>query len=221
MDDVQVGRVVRAVRTRKGLTQAELAAIARVSPSTVSLIERGHLRQSSVGTLRNVAEALEISLPFAPRWRGPELATLLDESHSLLVQAALSAIQKHGWSGRPEFTFNRWGERGSIDVAGLLRLRLAAAVFECKSRIVDTQDLFSTMDRKRRLVPDLIEQELGWRPKWIASILVLPDTSTARAQVARRNLLFASALPARTVEVKAWLDDPVGSLAGIWFLDCG
>lgn len=109
MDDLQVGRVIRAVRMRRAFTQAELARVAGASASTVSLIERGHLGQSSVGTVRAVATVLEVSLPFAPRWRGPELAALLDESHSRLVTAALAGLQFHGWGGRPELTFSRWG----------------------------------------------------------------------------------------------------------------
>ncbi len=219
MDDLQVGSVVRAVRRRKHLSQADLASLARVSPSTVSLIERGHLRHSSLGTLRDVAEALEIRLPFAPRWRGPELATLLDEAHSKLVTASIAAFQRHGWLASTEMTFSKWGEHGSIDVVGLLQPRFAVAVVECKSKIVDTQDLFSTMHRKRRLAPQLIEEEFGWRPTAIASILILPDTSTARGQVARRRLLFASTLPGRTLDVRRWLDDPIRNLDAIWFLD--
>jgi transcriptional regulator with XRE-family HTH domain len=220
MDDIQVGKVIRAVRSRRHVTQAELAELANVSPAFVSLIERGHLRQASVGAIRAVADVLEIQLRFAPRWRGPELATLLDETHSKLVAATLQGLRNHDWPGRTELTFNKWGEHGSIDVVGVLETRLAAAIVECKSKIVDTQDLFSTMHRKRRLAPDLIEEEFGWRPTAIASILVLPDTSTARAQVARRQLLFASELPARTVDVRRWLEDPTGNLEAIWFLDC-
>ncbi len=157
-------------------------------------------------------------MPFAPRWRGAELARLLDEDHSRIVGAVVEALLNHGWQARPELTFSRWGERGSIDVFGWKPEPAAVLVVECKPRVVDLQDLLSTMDRKRRLAPELADLELGWRPKVIGSVLALPDTSGARAGVARHAAVFNSMLPARTVALRTWLGDPSCVLAGIWFL---
>jgi hypothetical protein len=73
------------------------------------------------------------------------------------------------------------------------------------------------MDRKRRLAP-LIVGERGWRPRAVASVLVVPDETWARNAVADFGALFDTALPARTVAVKRWLKCPSGDLRGMWFL---
>jgi transcriptional regulator with XRE-family HTH domain len=218
MDDVQVGSVIRAVRIRRGLSQVQLAVLAGVSPSTVSLIERGHLDRAGVRVVRHVAAALEIALPFAPRWRGSQMARLLDERHAHLVGRTVASLSERGWIARPELTFSMWGERGSIDVLGLQPDLRAALVVECKSVIVDLQDLLSTLDRKRRLAPAIVEQEWGWQPATLGCVLVVPETSASRAAVARHAGVFDAVLPARTVQIRTWLHEPSGRVAGIWFL---
>jgi transcriptional regulator with XRE-family HTH domain len=65
---------LKRLRTEKGLSQAKLAALADIDPSTVNQIERG-AREPSPATLRKLAQALDVSLaelledasPKAPR----------------------------------------------------------------------------------------------------------------------------------------------------------
>ncbi len=52
---------LKRLRREKGLSQAKLAALADVDPSTVNQIERG-AREASPATLRKLAEALDVSL---------------------------------------------------------------------------------------------------------------------------------------------------------------
>lgn len=52
---------LKKLRAAKGLSQAKLAARAGLDPSTVNQIERG-MRNASPGTLRKLADALEVSL---------------------------------------------------------------------------------------------------------------------------------------------------------------
>jgi transcriptional regulator with XRE-family HTH domain len=52
---------LKRLRQKKGLSQARLAARAELDPSTVNQIERG-MRDASPGTLRKLADALEVSL---------------------------------------------------------------------------------------------------------------------------------------------------------------
>jgi transcriptional regulator with XRE-family HTH domain len=218
MEDAQVGSIIRAIRIRRRLSQRDLAALAGVSSSTVSLVERGHLALATVATVRQLASALEMALPFAPRWRGAELAKLADQRHAELVGEVVAALRARGWDARPEVTFSRWGERGSIDVLGLRRDAGAALAVECKTQIADLQDLLSTMDRKRRLCAEIVAAEFGWRPSVVGTVLVMFDSSSARLAVARHAGVFAAALPLRTVAVRDWLADPASPLAGIWFL---
>jgi transcriptional regulator with XRE-family HTH domain len=217
VNDAQVGSIFRAIRIRRGLTQTELAAAAGVSQSTVSSIECGQLGGVALPLTRRVAATLTVSITVEARWRGGETARLLDERHAALVQAAAATLTAAGWVVWPEKTFSVYGERGSIDVLGWHPSSRAAIAIEAKTRIPDLQDLLSTMDRKRRLLPAISRAE-RWTPVAFASVLVVADQTWARNQVRRYSGLFDSALPARTVEVRNWLARPVGDLRGVWFL---
>jgi transcriptional regulator with XRE-family HTH domain len=217
MDDVQVGSIIRAVRIRRGMSQAQVATEAGLSRALVSQIERGGLEDTSVRNIRRVAGAVGVSLPFDPSWRGAELASLLDERHALLVRDVVKRLTAVGWQTIPEHTFNVWGERGSVDVLAWQPLRRALLIIEVKTKVADLQDLLSTMDRKRRLAPAMAKA-LGWKPLRIGSVLVLPGETWARNAVERFGPVFGAALPARTVEVTRWLAQPGGDIRGIWFL---
>lgn len=217
MDDAQLGSAIRAVRIRQGLTQAELAARVEVSRSIVSLIERGRAEETTLATVRRVAATLGVSVALNPRWRGADLAKLIDHAHAALVDAVVTRVTAAGWTARPEHTFSIWGERGSVDVMGWLPTARALLFIECKTSLPDLQDALSTMDRKRRLARELARIE-GWDPMVFASVLALPDSTWARNWVRKSCAIFDAALPARTVEVRSWIAAPSGSLRGIWFL---
>lgn len=217
MNDAQVGSVFRAVRIRRGLTQAQVAAAAGVSRAVVSLMERGALEGTSLRLIRRVSDVLGVSVPLEPNWRGAELAGLLDERHAAMVRAVVARLTATGWQALPEHTFNVWGERGSIDAFAWHSACRAALNVEVKTRLVDLQDLLSKIDRKRRLAP-ILARELGWKPLFFGNVLVLPDETWARNAVARFDPLFAAALPMRTADVQRWLKRPDGEIRGIWFL---
>ena len=189
-----------------------------MSQQLTSVIEHGRLEQVSLGTLRSVARALEIDLPLAPRWRGPELDRLLDAEHAALVDAAAAVFAGSGWVVTLEWSFNHFGERGAVDILGWHAGRRALAIVEVKSRIVDVQDLLGKLDRKVRVARELLPGERAWTPERIGRTLVLPDTSTARDSIARLARTFDVSLPARTVETRRWLRDPAEDLNSVWFL---
>ena len=218
MNDVQVGSVIRTVRIRRGLRQADVAASAGVSQTVVSTIENGGLEETSLRLVRRVATAVGVSLPFAPRWRGAELASLLDEKHAVTVREVLVRLGAAGWHALPEQTFNMNGEQGSIDVFAWHPIGRALLTVEVKTRVADLQDLLSRMDRKRRLAPTLARQ-FGWRPLLVGSLLVLPEATWAHNAATRFEPIFAAALPARGAEIRRWLKRPNGDLRGIWFLN--
>jgi transcriptional regulator with XRE-family HTH domain len=217
MEDVQVGLVIRAVRIRRGLRQEDVARAAGVSVAFVSRVERGDLGPASARLLRRVAEAVGVSLTFAPRWRGVELPKLLDEKHASMVRGVIARLTALGWEVRPEHTFSVRGEHGSLDAFAWNADSRAVLVVEVKSLVPDLQAMLSTLDRKRRLATWLAG-EIGWKPLFVGAVLVLPDETHARSAVARFRPILDAALPARTVEVRHWLRRPEGDLRGIWFL---
>jgi hypothetical protein len=89
---------------------------------------------------------------------------------------------------------------------------------EVKSRLLDLQDLYSTSDRKKRLVPKLLANERGWRIRAVAQVVVVPSTTFDREVVRRHRASFEVVFPARTVAIRRWLRSPSGSIQGIWFL---
>jgi transcriptional regulator with XRE-family HTH domain len=218
VQDIQVGAVYRAVRRRQGLSQREIAARAGVSQQTVSVIERGRFDEVDLATLRRVGAVLGIDLPFAPRWRGPELDRLLDAGHAAIVEIVVGELRDRGWTVMVEWSFNRYGERGSVDVLAWHPDRSALVVVEVKTRVVDLQGLLGTLDRKVRIAAELLPKERGWRPAAIARIVVLPDTSTSRDAVDRHRATFDAALPGRTIAVRRWLRIPANDLRAVWFL---
>lgn len=218
MIDSAVGQVLRAVRIRRRWRQEDVASRAKVSQSQVSLAERGHLEDITLRALRRIGRVLEVELPFDPRWRGPGLDRLLDAAHARLVELALAELSALAWEAMPEWSFNHFGERGAVDIVAWHPVHRAFLIIEVKSRLVDVQDLLSSMDRQARLASQLLPLERGWRPLIVGRLLVLPDASTHRDAVARHSATFSSSFPSRTREVRRWLRDPVGSLAGILFL---
>ena len=116
-----------------------------------------------------------------------------------------------------EFTFNEYGERGSIDLFAGRDDARAVFLGEAKSEWGSLEETLRRQDLKRRLAPKLAKAAFGWRPTCIASILIFPDDRTAR----RTSERFSDALtgyPARANEIRAWLRNPAGDLGGIWFL---
>jgi transcriptional regulator with XRE-family HTH domain len=91
MDDLRFGSTIRLVRIRKRLTQDELSKLAGVSRGTVSRIERGHLDQVSLASIRAVAKALDVRVDLVPRWRGGDLDRLLNSRHSALHEQVAGA----------------------------------------------------------------------------------------------------------------------------------
>jgi transcriptional regulator with XRE-family HTH domain len=217
MNDLTVGKVIRAVRRRKSWRQADVAIRAVVSQQEVSLVELGRLEEVCLRTLRRIGKALEIDLPLAPRWRGPELDRLLDADHAALVELVVRILRAEGWEVMPEWTFNHYGERGSVDVLAWHPDSRTLLIVEVKTSIVDVQDLLAAHGRKVRVAPLVVPGERDWRPIAVGAVLVVVD-GTARKVIARHEATFANAYPARTREVKRWLRAPSGSIRGVLFL---
>jgi len=76
MGEVNVARLVKNIRLRKGLTQAQLGRLAELGHNTVGMIERGDT-SPSVSTLQSLALALDVNLvelvtehePASGKWR--------------------------------------------------------------------------------------------------------------------------------------------------------
>ena len=93
---------MRAIRLRSGLTQAAVAAAARVSRSTVSLVERGAAARLSHASIDGVLTVLGARLDMRLLWKGTELDRLADSVHSTLVAAVKARLERWSWVVRVE-----------------------------------------------------------------------------------------------------------------------
>jgi transcriptional regulator with XRE-family HTH domain len=217
-DDIRAGVAIRLWRERSGRRQADIAREAGVSRQCVSLLECGHFAVLSVRTVRAIAAAVGIDLPFAPRGRGTQLGRLIDEEHSSMVDLVVRRLSAAGWEAMVEFSFNDYGDRGSVDVLAWHAERRALLVVETKSRLANLQETCRSLDIKARVVPRLAAQSRGWRPSVVGVVLVVQESARERAAVARREAIFATSFPARTLEIRRWVRRPEVPLRGLWFL---
>jgi transcriptional regulator with XRE-family HTH domain len=217
MDQVRLGHQYRALRLRRRWRQRDLGARARLSPSTISRIERGRLDEVSVATLRKIAEALEASLDVRLRWNGEALDRLLDEAHAGLVEGLVRRLRADGWTTEVEVSFSIRGERGSIDVLAYHEPTGIVLVTEVKSVVPDSQATVSGLDRKARLTPEIARQR-GWTCRGVARLLAIGDSSTSRRRIGALAATYRAALPSTGRDVNRWLRAPEGPMAGLLFL---
>ncbi len=202
---------------RLNLRQSDVAALARVSQRTVSLVEAGRLDGLTMHTLRAVTDALRIRLVLLAQWRGGDADRLLDAAHAGLVDSCARTLGRCGWQVVAELTFSRYGERGSIDLVAWQSEARALLVVEVKSRILDVQATLAGLDRKGRLALLLVRGH-GWRPVSTSRLLVAADIKANRSVLTRHAALFETALPLRSRAIRSWVRRPDGPVAGVWFL---
>ena len=217
-DDLRIGAAIRLLRERKGRRQLDVAEEVGVTRQCVSLLERGQLDSFSVHTVRAIAAAVGIDLPFAPRGRGAQLDRLIDEVHSSMVDEVVRRLAAEGWETMVEFSFNDFGDRGSVDVLAWHAERRALLVIETKSRLANLQETCRSLDIKARVVPRLAAQARGWRAEAVGVVLVVQESGRERAAVARRGAIFSASFPARTIVIRRWIRRPSAPLRGLWFL---
>jgi transcriptional regulator with XRE-family HTH domain len=216
--DERIGRLIAVVRRHVGLRQVDVARNANVDQKVVSLLERGMLARVSVDAFRRVCAVLQIEQVLEVRWRGGLGDRLIDRGHARIVEAVLAALGRLGWESIPEFTFNVYGERGSVDVLAWHARSRTLLILEIKTMLTDLQRLLMAMSRKLRLVPGEVARDRGWKPRAIGHVVVVQGTRANRAIVARHRATFDATFPHDTSEVRQWLRKPTGDFAGLWFV---
>jgi transcriptional regulator with XRE-family HTH domain len=215
VNDAQVGRAFRAVRIRKGWRQEDVAREAGVSRDAVSRAELGRLDGMTLARIRAIGEAIGVTLDLTARWQGGELDRLLGRRHSALHdQVAARFAGLGGWVIAPEVTFSIFGERGAIDILAWHAATRTLLVIELKTELVDVQELLSTLDRKRRLAPQ-VARERGWAPAVVATWVILAGNRTNRRRVAAHRNVLRAALPVDGRTMGSWLRDPSGTVAAL------
>ena len=216
----EFGRIVRAIRQRRGWRQIDLARHSGVSQSLIARIELGGAGRLTVRRLESIVEELGARITVRIDWNGEMADRLLDADHAAIVEIITALLRAAGWEAVPEVTFAVGGERGSIDVLAWHEGSGTLLVIEVKSVVPDVQSMLAAHDRKVRLA-DGIARQRGWRPGRIGSLLVIRDGSTARRRVDQHAATFNARFPDRASEVRRFIDRPAEAthaLRGLWFL---
>jgi transcriptional regulator with XRE-family HTH domain len=218
VEDHRVGTLLRALRRRRGLRQADCASRADVSQSTWSRAERGHLDSLPLRTLRRMFGVLDARVHAEIRWRGGDLERLADSAHARLVADAAAVLVADGWTVLQEITYSIYGERGSIDLVGVRATERAALVLEAKTELASWEETQRQFDAKVRLAPSVLRDRIGWRPMRIGRVIVFLESATTRRRLEALGPAVAHVYPDRARAVRAWLRSPATPLAAIWFL---
>jgi len=214
---MRFGLAIRALHHRRRWTQQRLADAVGVSRQVIGRIEGGQADRVAVHTLIRTASALGATLSVKLLWHGEGLDRLLDAAHADMPERVLRLLQRLGWIASSEVSFNIRGDRGTIDILAFHASTGSLLVIEIKSVVPDLQSMLGTLDRKVRVAAD-VARDQGWHVRSVSRLLVLPDDRTSRRRVERHRVTFDTTFPTRTVDVRRWLGDPDGRLAGILFL---
>lgn len=218
MQDATVGRVIRLLRRKKGWRQQDLADRAGVSQGMVSLMERGRIDRVSVRAVRAVLGPLDANAFLDVRWIHGILDRLLDEDHAALSGAVAAQLAAWGWEVNPEVWYSVFGERGSIDLLAWHAPSRTLLIIEIKTELVSVEATLRKHDEKVRLGPRIAAERFGWRALAVGAVVVLPSDRTERRRVDRHAAVLVRALPARGLALRRWLQRPMGTIAGLWFV---
>lgn len=218
MDDRRVGRLLRTVRQHLGLRQIDVARKAGVSQKVVSDLELGRLESVGLTRTRRVAAVLDISIGVDAWWRGGQADRLLDRAHASLVDYVVGVLGRAGWQIVPEFTFNHYGDRGSVDILAWHPRERILLIVEIKATLTDLQDMLTSLSKKVRVVPGIARAELNWRFDHVARLLVAGGSAGNRTVVTRHSATFDVAFPTRSREARAWIQRPHGAIAALWLI---
>lgn len=213
VNDSTLGAIVRSLRHRRRWRQEDLAGRAGVSDGLISLIERGFAERLSIRALRRIAAALELRLEWDAGFRGPELARLRDADHARICEWLARRLESLEWRVAAEVSFNRYGERGRIDLLAFEPMHRALLVIEVKTVIADVQEVLGTINVRERVAVH-VARDLGWIGAAVVPMLVVAEGSTNRRRVATHQRLFAR-LAVRGHAAAGWLRRPAVPVTGM------
>lgn len=204
MERRTVVRILKAIRRRKGWTQAHVAARIGISQSEMSRRELDALENCSVADVERWASALNAHLVLEVRAEGERAIT--DRRHAALQNWLVGLLRQHGWVTFVEQSFNHFGDRGRIDVVAYHPTARVLLIVEIKTRLDDAQELLGRLDVKRRIAPT-VAAEHGWEIAAVVPMVLFRENSATRRQIREHAGLFER-FELRARSAIAWLRQP-------------
>ena len=185
--------------------------------AVIASLERGDLARVRVGQLLAIAVALRADLDIVLRWSGTELDRLLNAGHSAMHELVVGILTAAGWEVVPERSFSVWGERGVIDLLAWHAATRTLLIVELKTEIVEVQRLIGTVDRYRRLAPQIV-RDLGWEPLTVGVWVAVAESPTNRRRLSEHAAVLRASFPFDGRTVSGWLRSPSGPFRALSFL---
>jgi transcriptional regulator with XRE-family HTH domain len=188
MRDLEVGRLPRMLRIRRGWRLQDIADRCGLSRATIGRNELGSI--ASVSVIRAHAAVLDIRVEWRVVGRGADIPRLLDEEHSAIVETVAAVLGRSGWRVEAEASYSEYGERGRIDLLAFdPRSRVLAAI-EVKTALADLRETLGSLSAKARLAPG-IGGGYGWTSSRVVTILAVAATPANRSIVSGHPALFS------------------------------
>jgi transcriptional regulator with XRE-family HTH domain len=218
MNWIHLGRQVRAIRLRLGLTQGAVATAAHVSRGAVSLIERGAAARLTLSTIEAVLAVIGARLDLRLLWNGTELDRMADSLHATLAAAIKRRLERWHWIVLVEVSYNHYGDRGRIDLLAWHPATGMLLVIELKTDLVNVQALLGSLDVKTRLARGIAASR-GWAVTGVVPAIIFTEDRTTRRRLGAVDALF-DRFAMRGREAVSWLRTPVGVPSGLlWITD--
>lgn len=188
----RIGADLRLARTRRRLTQQQLADLAGVGRMVVSRIERG-VGGVPLEALQRVA--LAVGCPLVISLQRDIRGETADAGHLAMQELVLRIGRRSGFDGRFELATRPAEPWRSIDV-GLIHERLRILlVVECWNTIGDVGAAVRSSTRKLAEASDLAVARWGDRQASVGLVWVVRASARNRALVARYPEVFAARFP--------------------------
>ncbi len=211
MRDLEIGRLLRMLRIRRGWRLRDVADRCGLSPATIGRTELGSI--ASVRVLRTHAAALDLRAEWRVVGRVADVARLLDEEHAAIVETLAAAFRQGAWRVEAEVSYSEYGERGRVDLLAFDPRGSVLAVVEAKTELADLQALFGSLSVKARLAATL-GRRMDWRAARVVSVLAVAATAANRSIVGALPALF-SPFERRWLRARA-LPAPEGDRVLLW-----
>lgn len=188
--------VIRTERRSMRWSQRELSRRTGVPQSTISLIERGLGKAIRTDDLDCLLSALGVEY-----WLGVRGPTHLDLRPTDLVHARCSAyadrrLRAAGWRVAREVEIGGPRSRGWIDLLAYHPLRGVLLIIEIKTELLDIGAVERTIGWYEAQA-SLAARRLGWRPRQVATALLVLDSTNNQMSVRAARDVFARAFPGR------------------------
>ncbi|MGK2850428.1 MAG: helix-turn-helix domain-containing protein [Candidatus Limnocylindrales bacterium] len=206
---VTFARLCRETRSILDITQRELAGAVGVSRPFISAIEAGRA-DPSLDLVQRIAAALGLEIDIASRPPVVAFPKPADQVHAWCSGHIDRRLRAAGWETRREQEIVLARAHGWIDLLAFDPRTRTLVIVEIKTRIDDLGAIERQLGWYERDAA-LIAQRHGWRPRRIATWLLVLASEEAEAVLRDQREVLRLAFPARASDMRqvlAGVDGP-------------